>query len=86
MIALKQNPSNSVMKRLWCVNSLLISKKKHMFHNNPKYLDRQAYANSVDPDQAHDQGLHCLQYIQQYFRHTNRYQNGLFQILGQVSW
>ena len=34
-------------------------------NNNPKYCDRQAYANSVDPDQtpqnrASDQGLHCL--------------------------
>ena len=34
----------------------------------PKYLDRQAWANSVDPDQmlqnaASDQGLHCLPLI-----------------------
>ena len=40
--------------------------------NNPKYWDRQAFANSVDPDQlpqnvASDQGLHCLPYIKQYF-------------------
>ena len=40
-----------------------------MFHNNPKYWDRQAFANRVDPDQmlhnvASDQDLHCLSYIQ----------------------
>ena len=34
----------------------------------PKYSDRQACANSVDPDQtpqnaASDQGLRCLQHI-----------------------
>ena len=52
-----------------------------MFQNcipyNPKYWGRQAFANSVDPDHmpqivASDQGLHCLQDIQQYFRHINR--------------
>ena len=54
------------------------------------YWDRQAKsANSVDPDQmpqnaASDQGLLCLPYIQQYLRHINRKQNGLFQVLGQV--
>ena len=26
--------------------------KPTYYHNNPKYLDRQAYANSVDPDQT----------------------------------
>ena len=36
----------------------------------PKYFDRQAEANSVDPDQmpqnvASDLGLHCLPFIQQ---------------------
>ena len=51
---------------------LLLSVLKHVFniflrslrkyHNNPRYWDRQAQANSVDPDQmASDQGLHCLQ-------------------------
>ena len=35
------------------------------YHNNPKYWNREAFANSVDPDQmpqnvASDQGLHCL--------------------------
>ena len=38
----------------------------------PSIGDRQIFANSVDPDQmmqneAYDQGLHCLTYIQQYF-------------------
>ena len=32
------------------------------YHNDPKFLDRQVWANSVDPDQTEqsDQGLHCL--------------------------
>ena len=35
------------------------------YRNNPKYWDRQTWANSVDPDQMQqngvsDQGLHCL--------------------------
>ena len=43
------------------------------YHNNPKYWDKSALANSVDPDQmpqnvASDLGLHCLPYIQQYFK------------------
>ena len=47
------------------------------YHNIPKYLDRYAYTNSVDPDQmpqnaASDQGLPCLPYIQLYFRHIKR--------------
>ena len=46
-------------------------------HNDPKYLERQAFANSVDLDQmpqkmVSDQGLHYLPYMQQYFRHINR--------------
>ena len=45
--------------------------------SNPKFWDRQTLANSVDLDQtpqnaASDQGLHCLQLIQRYFRHINR--------------
>ena len=41
------------------------------------YLDRKAFANSVDPDQmlqnvASHQGLHCLPYIQQYFKCIKR--------------
>ena len=48
----------------------------YVYHNKPKYWDRQAWANSVDPDQMQqngvlDQGLHCLQLIQHYFRHMN---------------
>ena len=47
------------------------------YRNNPKDWDRQAFANSVDPDQmpqnaASDQGQHCLTYKQLYFRHNNR--------------
>ena len=43
----------------------------------PTYSDRQAWANSVDPDQtpqnaASDLGLHRLPLIQQCFRHINR--------------
>ena len=38
------------------------------YHIYPKYLDRQAWANSVDPDQMpqnvpSDQVLHCLPFI-----------------------
>ena len=47
------------------------------YYNNPKYWDRHAWTNSVDPDQmlqnaASDQGLHCLLLIQQYCAHINR--------------
>ena len=45
---------------------------KAYLHNYPifKYWDKQAWANSVDPDQtpqnkASDLGLHCLPLIQQ---------------------
>ena len=39
--------------------------------NYPKYLDRHAWANNVDPDHmpqnmASDQRLHCLPLIQQF--------------------
>ena len=42
-----------------------------------QYWNRYAFANSIDPDQmpqnvASDQGLHCLPYIQLYFRHIKR--------------
>ena len=60
---------------------------KKIYRNNPKYWDRWAFANSIDPDwnsAASDQDLHCLTYIQQYFRHIKRKCKGLFQILGQV--
>ena len=54
----------------------IILVEKSAYHNNLKYWDRQACANSVDPDQmpqnaASEQGLHCLPLIQQYFRHIN---------------
>ena len=54
--------------------SKLFSEKNKKYHNNPKYWDRYAFANSVDPDQmsqnaASDLGLHCVSYIEQYFRH-----------------
>ena len=56
--------------------ALLISTQ---YHNNPKYWDRQAFANSLDPDMMlkneasdQDQDLHCLPNIQQYFRHMKR--------------
>ena len=44
---------------------------KSFYHNIPKYGDRQASSNSVDPDQmpqnvASDQGLHCLPLIQHF--------------------
>ena len=48
------------------------------YHNNPKYWDRQAVVNSVDPDQQMQQNavshqvLVCLPYIQQYFSYINR--------------
>ena len=40
------------------------------YHIYPTYLDRQAWANNVEPDQIpqdviSNQGLHCLQFIQQ---------------------
>ena len=55
---------SSVSKLLLLVFSLIL-----IYRNNPKYWDRQAFANSVDPDQmpqnaASDQGLVCLSYIQ----------------------
>ena len=41
-----------------------------------RFLDRQALANRVDPDQtpqnaASDQGLHCLPLNQQFYHHEN---------------
>ena len=45
--------------------------EKKMYCTFPNYSDRQAWANSVDPDQmlqnaASDQGLHCKPVIQQF--------------------
>ena len=42
-----------------------------MYHNNSKYWDKQAWANSVDPDQmpqivVSDQDWHCLPLIQHF--------------------
>ena len=59
------------------------------YHIYPKCLDRQACANSVDPDQmpqnvASDQGLHCFSLLQQLFGHVNWYFNRLVQVLEQV--
>ena len=50
---------------------------KEEYHDNLKYWDRQAWVNSVDPDQmpqivASDQGLHCLPLIQHHLKHINR--------------
>ena len=44
-----------------------------IYRNNPKYWDRQAFANSIDPDQTlqnvpSDQGLQYLPYKQQYLQ------------------
>ena len=45
--------------------------------NNPKYWDRNAWENNVDPDQmlhsaASDLGLHCLPFIQQLFQYIDK--------------
>ena len=39
----------------------------HAYRNDPKFSDRQAWANGADPNQTapkgqSDQGLHCLQF------------------------
>ena len=31
-----------------------------MYHNYPKFSDRQVWANSADLEEQSDQGLHCL--------------------------
>ena len=46
---------------------LKLSEPSNIYQNNPKYWDRQAFANSVDPDQiphnvVSDQVLHCYTY------------------------
>ena len=66
----------------WCVPTGHIffvekyEKYQSEYCNNPKYWDRQAWANSVDPDQmpqnvASDQGLQCLPLIQHNFLDTS---------------
>ena len=49
---------------------------KHKYHIYSVYSDRQASANSVDPDEmpqnaASHQGLHCLPLIQQFLDTTS---------------
>ena len=34
----------------------------YFYHNVPKFSDRQIWANSADPEEQSDQGLHCLQF------------------------
>ena len=53
-------------------NVILLNNVYYYIH--PKYIDRQDFAISVDPDQmplnvASDQALHCLPHIQQFFRY-----------------
>ena len=42
----------------------MVNAHKKMYRNDPKFLDRYAWANSADPDlsapEQSDQGLHCL--------------------------
>ena len=47
------------------------------YRNFPKFSDRQVWANSADPDQTADQGLHCLQ-----FRRITLRKRRLVQLLG----
>ena len=49
------------LKQIFWVSEYLGNLRYHYFHNDPKFLDRQVWANSVDSDQEQsDQGLHCL--------------------------
>ena len=54
-----------------------------LYHNNPKYWDRQAEANSVDPNMlqnmAFDQGLHCLLLDHQFLDSSRGSQMDLFE-------
>ena len=47
---------------MWVISELF---EQPMNLNDPKFSDKQAWANSADPDQTapeqSDQGLHCLQ-------------------------
>ena len=56
--------STDIFTNMISNNSTLILCKQ--MWNNPKYWDRQAWANSIDSDQM---SLHCLSLIQQ-FLHT----------------
>ena len=58
------------------------------YRNNPKYWDRQAWANGRDPDYtlqntASDQGLNSLSLIL-LFLDIYRLSNGVVQILGEI--
>ena len=48
---------------LGCAEKKLLPLLYHynLDRNVPKFLDRQIWANSADPEQS-DQGLHCLQF------------------------
>ena len=50
----------------------------HVYHNNPKYLDKQVWANIVDPDQMMPQGVHFLSLIQQFLYSTSGIKKDLF--------
>ena len=54
-----------------------------IYHNDSKYLDRQAWANSVDLKEQSDPGLHCLPFDS--FRYILRYNSYLVQILEKKS-
>ena len=61
---------------LWQI-TYQIQDKSSKYHDDPKYSDRQACVNSLDPDQmlhsvAYHQGLHSLLLFQQFYRHINR--------------
>ena len=58
---------------------------------NHKYLDKQVWANSVNPDQmpqnvASDQGLHCLPLVQQILDTSKGDSQMDIQISGQIWW
>ena len=57
---------HNILPQIKFAGSMLFSS---FYHICSKYWDRQAWANSVDPDQtpqnaASDQGLHCLPHVQ----------------------
>ena len=70
-----------VWKWIWNLKkSKKVLKSDGHYNIYPKPLDRQTWANSVDPDQmpqnvVFDQGLYCLLLILLVFRHINKYSN-----------
>ena len=69
-IRVNQNTRNAVSHQPPCLHDIVIGRR---YRNDPKFLDRQVWANSADPDQTaprgrlglrlgleSDQGLHCL--------------------------